>query len=201
MQTSDEPELPNQGTLPILVHKICKKPGNMRVIRRRVSLLRGKTLAEKVYFERYQAIYSKYRGIVLVVDSDGKLELTRKNWHEAREKSNARLSNHLPMAIGIAHPCIESWLLSDATAIRRGLELERTPVVSDNPESLSPKKSNKNHPKNVFRSIVKDNMSAKDTDRIAAAMNDLELVKQRCPAGFKPFAEEVETHIQPLFEN
>ena len=192
-------EKPTQGVLPILVHKICNKSENMRVIRKRVAHLRGKKPAEKVEFERFQAYHSNYDGLVLVVDSDGELNEVRKTWFDAREKSEMELASTLPMAIGVAHPCIESWLLADATAVRRGLELDRTPDVPLNPENLSPIQDNRNHPKNIFHTNVKKNISAQEKDRIAAAMNDLELVKQRCPLGFKPFADEVEKHIVPLF--
>jgi hypothetical protein len=194
-------EKPMQGVLPILVHKICNKPENMRVIRKRVSHLRGKKPAEKIEFERFQAFHSNYNGLVLVVDSDGKLNEVRKIWFDAREKSELALTSPLPMAIGVAHPCIESWLLADATAIRRGLELDGTPDLPENLEALSAKQEDKNHPKYVFHTQVKKNVSAKEKDRIAATMNDLELVKKRCPLSFRPFAEEVETHIRPLFGN
>ncbi len=38
------------------------------------------------------------------------------------------------MAIGVAHPCIESWLLADAAAIRRALALPATPKLPAEPE-------------------------------------------------------------------
>jgi hypothetical protein len=45
----------------------------------------------------------------------------------------------------------------------------------------------------------KKELSAGEKDRIAAAMNDMELPRARCPLGFAPFADEVEDHICPLF--
>jgi hypothetical protein len=39
----------------------------------------------------------------------------------------------------------------------------------------------------------------KEKDFIATAMNDMPLVRKRCPQGFAPFADEVENRIRPLF--
>ena len=107
------------------------------------------------------------------------------------------------MAIGMAHPCIETWLLADAPAIRRALELPETPVVPEKPEELpAPAKDRNRNPKTVLRDIAgckQGELGSKEKDKIATAMNDMALVRNRCPLGFAPFADEVEQHIRPLF--
>jgi len=40
------------------------------------------------------------------------------------------------MAVGVAHPCVEAWLLVDSLAIARALGLSNSVVVPSNPESL-----------------------------------------------------------------
>jgi hypothetical protein len=111
--------------------------------------------------------------------------------------------SHYPMAIGIAHPCIEAWLLADPTAIRRGLDLPSTPKVPAEPEQLpAPLQNRANNPKTVLRDVSqteRNELGGKEKDCIAAAMNDMSLVRKCCPQSFAPFADEVENRIHPLF--
>ena len=103
----------------------------------------------------------------------------------------------------MAHPCIESWLLADATAIRRGMNLARTPKVPGEPETLpAPCQDRQKNPKTELARAAdstKKELSAKEKDEIAKAMNDMKLVSARCPQGFAPLAAEVERYILRLF--
>ena len=109
-----------------------------------------------------------------------------------------------PMAIGIAHPCIEAWLLTDGTAIRRGLDLPATPTVPEEPENLpAPCVDRSNNPKTALRAAggcARAELSTDEKDKIATAINDLDRLRTRCPLGFAPFAAEVLTQIRPLFD-
>lgn len=51
----------------------------------------------------------------------------------------------------------------------------------------------------VFVIDSKKELSAKEKDRIAVAVRDLDLIRRRCPLGFGPWAGEVEQRIRPLF--
>ena len=112
-------------------------------------------------------------------------------------------TEEFPMAIGVAPPCIEAWLLADASAIRYGLDLTSTPAVPDEPELLpAPSRNERENPKKELARIAgqrKGDVSAAEKEKIAAAMNDMGLVRKRCPQGFAPFADEVEEHIRRLF--
>lgn len=112
-------------------------------------------------------------------------------------------AGEFPLAVGVAHPCIEAWLLADAAAIRRGLELPGNPALPDQPESLpAPRNDRKNNPKTALAALApstKRELSVAQKERIAAAMNDMALVRNRCPWGFAPFADEVDQFILPLF--
>lgn len=136
---------------------------------------------------------------MFVVDSEGDLQ-KRKN-DLAAGRDDARVP--IPMALGVAQPCIESWLLTDPTAIRRGLDLPATPQVPSEPEKLpAPRRNRKHNPKTVLVNAARanrDDLSAKEKGRIAKAMNDMDLVQTRCPLGFAPFADEVHQRIRPLF--
>jgi hypothetical protein len=202
-------ELPESGVLPRFLHKLCGSPTSMRIKCFGQAFLQkpgiGKGLQKKVQYARRQGIYNMKNGTahaaVYVVDSEGELKTKKKDLMHGRDLG----PKDFPMAVGVAHPCIESWLLCDAHAIQRALNLSEAPPVPETPEDLpAPQKNRENNPKTALRDAagsLQKEISVDDKDRIAGAMNDLELVKKRCPLGFEPFAEEVEMHIRPLFSN
>ena len=200
-------ETPRSGVIPRIVHKLCGNPSSMRVKCYGQAYLQkagiGKGLHQKVRYARRQGIYNMRNGTahaaVYVVDTEGDFKTKQKEITRGRDLG----PKDFPMAVGVAHPCIESWLLADAQALRTALSLDKLPDLPECPELLpAPQKDRKHNPKTVLRDLAgcaQKEISVEEKDRIAAAMNDLELVKNRCPLGFKPFADEVETHIRPLF--
>ena len=195
------PQRPTNGVVPILLHTLCDKPKRMLVKRYAMPhmIQRKGGLAQKVRFAKRQARLNGSAVAVFVVDSEG--DLTERNRELA--KGRAMESGDFPMAVGVAHPCIEAWLLADAAAIRRALELEKTPDVPEHPESLpAPCRDRRSNPKTVLSACTKQDkreLSVAEKERIAAAMNDMDLVRDRCPLGFAPFAAEVDRYIRPLF--
>jgi hypothetical protein len=195
-----KPVPPNQGVVPILVHKLCGKPDVMLVKPRPYSSLQGKTRAQKVQFAKRQSLCNNSAGVVFVLDSEGDLKGRQKELNDGRNREHPQY----PMAVGIAHPCIEAWLLADAPAIRRAFGLSQTPVVPESPEDLpAPAKDRNRNPKTVLRDVVgreQAELGSKAKDQIAGTMNDMALVRDRCPSSFAPFADEIKQHIRPLFE-
>ena len=119
----------------------------MRVVRRAVPHLQGKGLWQKVKFAKQRALYNRSAGAVFVMDSEGN--------HRGRlaELSRGRDAaySEFPMAVGVAHPCVEAWLLVDSLAIARGLGLSNSVVVPSNPERLPAPQANRAHnPKTVL---------------------------------------------------
>jgi hypothetical protein len=194
-----QPAPPDEGVVPILLQKLCGKPAAMRIRRRAFSALQGKTRAQKVQFSKRQALYNGSAGMVFVLDSEGDLKRRRSELIDGRGREHP----DYPAAIGVAHPCIETWLLVDGPAIRRALELPAAPPLPDNPEELpAPSADGRYNPKSVLRDIAgcrKGELGSREKDEIAKAMNDLALLRSACPLGFAPFADEVEQHILPLF--
>jgi hypothetical protein len=190
---SDTPRKPDQGVVPILVYRLCKKPAAMRVKTKHFAHLeRKKSLWQKVWFAKRQASYNRgTAGAVFLIDTEGDdkriSELERGRDHGAPD---------FPMAIGVARPCIEAWLLVDAAALRIALKLRTTPNVPDKPESLPPDSGDPQHPKCVLANIGAASQAQKD---VIAARIDLQQARQRCPLSFQPFASEVETRLKPLF--
>lgn len=130
---SATPRFPDQGVVPILVHRLCGKPKTMRVKTKRFAYLhRKKKLWQKVCFAKRQASLNKNtHGAVFVIDTEGNdnviTEMAKGRDHELLD---------FPMAIGAARPCIEAWLLVDSSAVRRAIGLPRSPELPDAPELL-----------------------------------------------------------------
>ena len=189
---SSQPRKPIEGVVPILVHRLCDKPARLRVKTKRFAFLQGKRLWQKAWFAKRQASYNQgTRGVVFVLDTEGDDKILGQL---AKGRDNGIAD--FPMAIGIARPCIEAWLLSDAAALRLALQLPRTPEVSEQPESLPADQQDSHHPKRVLADIGAKSQVQKDA---VAARIDLELSCNRCPLSFEPFAVEVGARIKPLF--
>ncbi len=185
----------------------------MRVIRKRWADLGSGDLARKVRFEKRQTyvnsitpgILLKCAGIVFTIDTEGEKPADKlKELHAGSKKT----SPEFPTAIGVAHPCIEAWLLADPVAVAKGLNLAELPhATPSDPESLpAPHKEKKDDPKNhknpkttLGRYGGSDGpLGSKQTTAIArhVSLSHVEIV---CPLGFKPFADEVRSHLLPLF--
>jgi hypothetical protein len=198
-----KPRRPTTGVVSILLHTLCGRPANMLVKCKATQFLfNKKTLRQKVQFAKRQARYNLSHAAVFVMDSEGGPKELKQKKSELEAGRDRELPN-FPMAVGVAHPCIEAWLLADGTAIRRGLGLPQTPKCPDEPESLpAPCHDVERNPKRTLCELAgaaRRELSADEKDRIAAAMNDLALLRQRCALGFAPFADEVENRIRPLF--
>ena len=187
------PRLPDQGVVPIVVHGLCGKPAVMRVKTKRYAYLQGKGLWQKVRFAKRQARYNKDTcGAVFVLDTEGIdtviTELAKGRDHELRG---------FPMAIGAARPCIEAWLLVDASALRQALGRTHSPELPNNPESLpAPSRNRTSNPKTILAELGAVSQIQKDA---IAQKLDLKAVRECCLLSFEPFAAEVETHLRPLF--
>jgi hypothetical protein len=188
---------PNKGVLPILVHRLCGRPSQMVVKRRAYAFLQGKGLSQKVRFAKRQANYNRSAGAVFVMDSEGD-ERERKKKHNELTKGRDQELPEFPMAVGVAHPCIEAWLLADGQAVARVIGPSAALNLPTEPERLpAPQRDERNNPKAVL--AARGVRSASDKDAVALAMADMDLVCQRCPSGFAPFAHEVRHRIRPLF--
>ncbi len=183
--------LPDEGVVPILVHRICGMPSVMRVKTKTYAHLQGKGLWQKVRFSNRQAFYNGTHGAVFVVDTEGNdktiSELIKGRDHELPD---------FPMAVGAPRPCIESWLLADSSAVRRSLGSSCSTALPEDPESLpAPCIDRRHNPKTVLAEQGVDSQRQKDS---IARNLDITMVCDRCLLSFKPFVVEVETHLRPL---
>jgi hypothetical protein len=192
-----KPVLASRGIVPILVYALCGSKPQLRARSAHYAHLHGKKkLWQKVKFAKRQSFYDKdVAGIVFVMDSEGIPEVIN-------ELAQGRDAEHadFPMAVGMAHPCIEAWLLCDAKAIQQAMSLPAMPHLGTNPETLPAPQQNRGvNPKTELKRIASVE-SAPQKEAITARIKDFSVVRAACPKGFAPFADEIEQRIKPLFE-
>jgi hypothetical protein len=193
-----QPEIPTTGVVPVLVHRLCNEPDSMRVRRRPLPFLQGKGLWQKVRFAKRQAFNSGSAALVFVLDTEGNHPAQLDKLRRGRD---FELSEY-PAAIGVAHPCLEAWLLSDGAAITRAIGLALQPDVPTEPELLpAPHHDRSHNPKIILGRCASLNrpLSSKETTKIALEIRDLNTIRARCPTSFAPFADEVTGRITPIF--
>jgi hypothetical protein len=190
-----KPVPPSRGVVTILVHALCGTTPQLRVRSAHYAHLHGKKkLWQKVKFAKRQSFYDKgVSGVVFVMDSEGIPEVIN-------ELIQGRDAEHadFPMAVGMAHPCVEAWLLCDAKAIQSACCLPATPPVSAHPETLPAPQQNRGvNPKTELKRVAGVE-SAAQKDAIARQIKDFAVLRAACPKGFAPFADEIEQRIKPL---
>lgn len=190
------PQRPTSGVVPVLVHRLCDTPHSLRVKRRPFRFLQGKGLWQKAKFVKQNAKINGSAGCVFVMDTEGNREHVLKELVRGRDS----IFPDYPMAIGVAHPCIEAWLLADASAVRRGMKLNQRPAVPAKPEELpAPQHDTKNNPKVALAACDPKNRHP-NADEKSSIANYLDLATSEatCPS-FGAFATEVRNQIRPLF--
>lgn len=187
------------GIIETLICKISGNPLNIAFQPGKIPAMQGGGLYKKIIHAKRRISYGMVSGIVFVVDTEGEHPKKLQEIKKGRDPC----PNDFPMAVGVAHPCIEAWLLADAKAIHKGLELAECPNVPDQPEELpAPCQDRERNPKTELGKCTNSKrcLSAKDMSSIASKIKNLNIVRERCPKSFAPFADEVESRIKPLFE-
>ena len=121
-----------------------------------------------------------YEAIVLVVDEDGKSQR-----RDEIDKAQASGLASIHRALGVAIRKFDAWMLADEQALTGALEItiDRQP----DPEGID-------DPKTHCQQLLRGNdctMSQTQLYSRMADLVDLERVAQRCPMGFRPFAQRV----------
>ena len=193
-------EEPTTGVLTILVHRLCGSPASMRVKKRKYSFLQRGSNDRKVAFQKRQAVYNKSAGLIFVVDTEGVPPLKHR---KVLELGRDRGFPDFPTVVGVAHPCIESWLLVDSSAIKKVFGLSAEPVMPECPEDLPDRPFlSKQEVAKLTLGTCAGKLGWIDSEpawRIAARIKNLETLREKCPLGFAAFADEVEARIKPIF--
>ncbi len=126
-----------------------------------------------------EAVRRGFDGVVILIDEDGDQDRRR-----AITDAQAYASVPFPRACGVAIRTFDAWFLADEQALSR--TLARTVQRQPDPES-------QRAPKAACEPLVaqSDIVSRSDLySRLVDCMN-LETVRERCPAGFKHFADRL----------
>ena len=95
-------------------------------------------------------------------------------------------------ALGVAVVTVEAWLLADETALNAALDPRPPAVTTPSPEQLDGAARSEKHPKTQLRSLIDRGRREVSWpyDEIAERVR-LDVLVNRCPVGFAPFAAEV----------
>jgi len=172
---------------------------NLLVKRKALQHLIGKGIWQKVRFAKQQSSYNPNSvSCVFVLDSEGDPDAVAADL----ERGRASCAPEFPMAIGVAHPCIEAWLLAGASAIRRGLGITTgpRPIAPPQPESLpAPQRDRKDNPKTALAACHPNNRHPNLAEKSSMAEHlDFAVAEDRCPS-LLAFATEVRTQIRDRF--
>ena len=194
---------PTLGVIPNLVFTLCGRPDSMRVRRVKPAFHQSKGgRQKKILLARLRARYENdCAGIIYDVDTEGDDVKTLLRDMSASRDSGDRSA---PMVIGVAHPCLEVWLMADAAPIKKVFGLDSSPQVPAKPEELpAPCHDRKRNPKTELVRCAgvqqRSDLSVEQKTQIARAIHVLDRIKERCPLSFAPFTAEVEQYIKPLF--
>ena len=169
---------PNEGVVPIFVSTLCGRPPHLQVKCKPLQFLQGKGTHQKVKFAKRQAKINGSAGIVFVLDTEGKTKSVLADLKRGRDS----VSPDFPAAVGVAHPCVEAWLLVDAVAIALVLGLPAPPALPADPESLpAPCNNRTNNPKTVLGACANSpqtDLAASEKWDIARKIADLVPVRR-----------------------
>jgi hypothetical protein len=129
-----------------------------------------------------------FDALVMVIDHDGYPERISE-FNAAQDRQDGRFS--LPRALGVAIPSFDAWMLADQTALasvlRRVIDQLSSPETLSDPKSLA---------KQVLDESPAVDLSQREFYRGIALVAKLDVLEQRCPKGFKPFADRVRSLSQ-----
>ena len=176
------------GSLETLVRRLlsCDLQFDVDDIHRRLSPLHG--IGGFDYCKRalqwiQEAQKRGYDAIVLLLDEDGYPDRIK-----GINQAQVRLSKTtmLPRALGVAVRTFDAWMLSDEKALSDALN--RIVPCQPFPEGIR-------DPKSVCQQLRDDSpdceLGLAEIYALVAEKARLEMLEQRCPSGFKPFAERV----------
>jgi len=123
--------------------------------------------------------------LVFLIDEDGRKERVT----QIQKAQNSTLSE-LPRALGVAIRMFDAWMLADEKALTAvlGYQVNKQP----DPETIR-------DPKAVCRDLLDKSPAALRQRQMYAQVTDranLDILAERCPNGFAPFASNVRTVFQ-----
>ena len=187
-----EDDLP---ALPCLVHRLLGAPPHVKYRSDKLrEVAHVRHLDKKVMAAMEKARVEKADALAVVVDRDGPGRANRRRLSQLQAGRNALPATlGVPCAVGVAVEAFDAWMIADKEALSAAPG-DGKPQAHADPESLGPGKA-KEHAQGQLGRARSDKYAA------IAAKIDLNLLKRKCPRGFKPFAQEVTDWIAPSFQD
>ena len=159
-----------------------------------IRLNRGHGFKRKLVFAIKTAIADDARAIVAVVDADKNAANRKQQLSEGREthRRDVAIAN-FPIAIGVAIPEIEAWLLDDIEALKLALGLAHNQKVSS-PTAVPDAK------KLMSELIGKGSVEGTFSELYASVASNVSLARCRDPkaSGLKDFVDDVRAELAHL---
>lgn len=178
-----------------LVHRLLGEPSDMsyscRLFRRIVHARgRGTGFSKKTKAALILARQLGHAALVIVVDRDGD---RRKFPSLAEARSETFPAAGCACALGQAIETFDAWMIADGKAIgEAGGDASRS---HPEPEKLDGKEGTGRHPKDRAVEVFGSRRVLTEKYAIVACHVNLEQLKNSCPKGFAPFAEEIREHV------
>lgn len=150
----------------------------------------GKRYDRKLKFAASQARSRGLNGLVAVADQDKTSRNERRNALMEARQNLADEGYPLPVAVGVANPHVDAWLLDDAAAVRTGLNL---PV-----ESAIPSAGKMKYPKDNLDELIQQS----DFEEVSKALESIsaQVQEARCQnadkTGFRDFATDCRRELK-----
>ena len=168
-------------------------PKTVFIAWREIRLHGGTGYRRKLAFAMRKAVDGRSDAVIAVVDRDraGRQERIRQ-LRNARDHARSQGVN-LPAACGQADPHAEAWLLDDAEAVKRALQLSATASV---PSAVA------GDPKQLLEAL--HSQSPRATDGRIDVWCDIasQVTESRCRSpektGFSDFMQDVRRELRPL---
>jgi len=175
-----------EGALETIVERL-RNGDELEFVRERVAggTVRRVHTKGRRYFKRMiswlkHAAEHRFEALIFVIDEDGDESRTA----QARDAQEEQRWN-VPRAFGVAIRKFDAWMLADEQALTAtlGFTVER----QRNPEIIP-------DPKQVCASLLdqsRNTLRQREMYAVVAQETNLTLLEERCPRGFRPFAERV----------
>lgn len=139
---------------------------------------------------------------IAVADADGDAQRRLASLKSGQQSIQKSDPSH-PVAVGVAVESIEAWTLGDSRAIATILELEHSEVERQyRPSRVEELNNNSEKPekqsKVILKRLAEMKHRAASTDfRVEVAeRSDPATLRQNCPLGFAPFADELKMRFE-----
>jgi hypothetical protein len=182
--------------LPQLVHRVLSGPAGVEYTCMPFTKVRhvpgkGHKWGRKVMRLILLAKARGFDAAVVLIDRDRKKD--RERLIPLQEGRNGMTGPFPPCAVGTAVETFDAWMICDENAAEKAGG-DKTKCRPE-PENLDGKEGTGKHPKDISAIIFGSGENLGGKYAVVARYADLNLLSRRCPQGFTPFKQDIESRI------